>query len=582
MPFSERKDLWGKHILNTTVSISLFFVFCTLPLPSSFAATVNLAWNSSGPNAAGYKVHYGTASRNYAYHVNVGNHTTCSLSGLTEGKKYYFAATAYNSSNAESAYSTELSYTIPTTPSGSTGGSTPPSTGGTSGAIVVDNGGPGTKASGTWKESGGPNYYGTKSVYSDVASSTYSFEAACSGSQKVSLWWTYYKNRYTKVPVKIYDGSHLLDTIVINQLQNGGKWNLLGTYTISGKARVVVVSQSSSSTTSADAAQFASAGTTTSSGSTSGSTTTTGSTSGSTTTTTGSTSGSTTTTTGSTSGSTTSGTGGSAGTIIIDNGQSGTKATGTWTASGGSNYYGTKSVYSNTVPSTYSFEAACSGSQEVYLWWTYYKNRYSKVPVKIYNGSNLLDTIIINQLQGGGQWNLLGTYTFSGKAKVVIFSDSSTNTTSADAVRLVSSSTSSSSSPTDDSQPSSGMLVIDNGDPGTNASGTWKVSGGLDPFGTESLYSNTASDTYSFETSLSGEQEVYLWWTEYSNRCTNVSVKVFNGTRLLETVKNINQQQNGGEWNALGTYTFSGKARVTIISAGGCTTSADAVSFFTP
>jgi hypothetical protein len=59
-------------------------------------------------------------------------------------------------------------------------------------------------------------------------------------------------------------------------------------------------------------------------------------------------------------------------------------------------------------------------------------------------------------------------------------------------------------------------------------------------------------------------------------------VKVFNGTRLLETVKNINQQQNGGEWNALGTYTFSGKARVTIISAGGCTTSADAVSFFTP
>jgi hypothetical protein len=232
--------------------------------------------------------------------------------------------------------------------------------------------------------------------------------------------------------------------------------------------------------------------------------------------------------------------------------------------------------------STYSFEAACSGSQKVYLWWTYYNNRYTKVPVKIYDGSNLLDTIIINQLQGGGEWNLLGTYTFSGKAKVVIFSVTSSNTTSADAVRLVSSSTTSSSGTTNDSQPSSGMFVIDNGDPGTNASGTWKVSGGLDPFGTESLYSKTTSNSYSFETSISGEQEVYLWWTEYDNRCTNVSVKVFNGTTLLETVKNINQQQNGGQWNALGTYNFSGKAKVTIISTGGCTTSADAVSFFEP
>jgi hypothetical protein len=59
-------------------------------------------------------------------------------------------------------------------------------------------------------------------------------------------------------------------------------------------------------------------------------------------------------------------------------------------------------------------------------------------------------------------------------------------------------------------------------------------------------------------------------------------VKVFNGTTLLETVKNINQQQNGGQWNALGTYNFSGKAKVSVISTGGCTTSADAVSFFTP
>ena len=177
---------------------------------------------------------------------------------------------------------------------------------------------------------------------------------------------------------------------------------------------------------------------------------------------------------------------------------------------------------------------------------------------------------------------MLGTYTFSGKAKIVLFSESSTKTTSADAVSLVSSGTTSSSSSANNSGTSSSdMLVIDNGDSGTKATGTWKVSGGPDPFGTESLYSNAASDTYSFETSITGNQEVYLWWTEYSNRCTSVSVKIFNGTKPLGTVK-INQQQNGGQWNALGTYNFSGKAKVTILSTGGCTTSADAVSFFTP
>jgi hypothetical protein len=586
MPFYERKDYFANQILSKAVLISLFFFLCTILLPSAFAATVNLAWNpSTGSNISGYKMYYGTSSRNYTYNVNVGNNTSCSLSGLTEGRKYYFAATAYNSSNVESVYSSELAYTIPTASSGTTSSSTPSSASGSSSTIIIDNGGPGTKASGSWTSSSGSGYYGTNSVYSKSVSSTYSFETSISGSQKVYLWWTYFSNRYTKVPVEIYDGSNLLATVIINQLQNGGKWNLIGTYTFSGKAKVVVVSKSSSSTTCADAVQFSPTSTATSSGSTSGSSTTSSTSSSSTTS---STSGS--STTSSTSGYTPSSTSGSSSTIIIDNGDPGTKASGSWASSSGSGYYGTNSVYSKSVSSTYSFEATCSGPQEVYLWWTYYSNRYTDVPVRIYDGSNLLDTIYINQLESGGKWNLLGTYTFSGKAKVVIFSASSTKTTSADAVRFVPSATASSSTSSytsssnsdSNSGASSSMFVIDNGDSGTSASGTWKISAASQPYGTESLYSSAASDTYSFETSIAGDQEVYLWWTEYPNRCTNVSVNVFDGTKLLGTVKNINQQQNGGQWNALGTYRFSSKAKVTIISSGGCTTSADAISFFTP
>ena len=115
MPFSDRKCYFAKLILNQTVLIPLFFFLCAIALPSAFAGTVNLAWDpSTGPNIAGYKMHYGTASKSYSYNVNVGKSTSCSLSGLTSGKKYYFAATAYNSNNVESSYSTEISYTVPT------------------------------------------------------------------------------------------------------------------------------------------------------------------------------------------------------------------------------------------------------------------------------------------------------------------------------------------------------------------------------------------------------------------------------------------------------------------------------------
>ena len=579
MPFSERKDYFAKQILITAALIPLFFVLCTIPSPSALAATVNLAWDpSTGSNIAGYKIYYGTASKNYSSSVNVGKNTNGSVPGLTEGKKYYFAATAYNTSNTESAKSSELSYTIPAASSSGTSTSTSSGTSGSSSTVIIDNGASGTKSTGTWSTSSGSGYYGSKSVFSKTVSASYSFEATRSGSQQVYLWWTTHASRYSAVPVQIYDGSTLKATVNVNQLQNGGKWNLLGTYSFSGQAKVVIVSKSSSQTTCADAVQF-SPTTTTSSGSTStGSSSTIGSTTGSSGTT-GSTSS--TVPTGSTSTSTSSGTSGSSSTVIIDNGASGTKSTGTWSTSSGSGYYGSKSVFSKTVSASYSFEATRSGSQQVYLWWTTHDSRYSDVPVNIYDGSTLKDTITVNQLQNGGKWNLLGTYSFSGQAKVVIVSKSSSQTTCADAVKFVPTSTTTSSPPSGTSA-SSGSIIIDNGDSGTKAAGSWKVSGGSGFYGSNSVFSDTASSTYSFETACSGPQEIYLWWSNHSSRCTAVPVEIYDGTTYLDTV-NVNQRKNSGQWNELGTFSFSGKAKVVIISnGGGCTTSADAVNFFEP
>lgn len=68
-----------------------------------------LVWDpSAGPDVAGYKVYYGTASRTYHPGIDVGNVTTYALTGLIKGQKYYIAVTAYDRSNSESPFSNEV------------------------------------------------------------------------------------------------------------------------------------------------------------------------------------------------------------------------------------------------------------------------------------------------------------------------------------------------------------------------------------------------------------------------------------------------------------------------------------------
>jgi hypothetical protein len=78
------------------------------------AADVTLAWDpNQEPAVAGYKVFNGLASRNYNGTVDVGNWTSCIVSGLEPGKTYYFAAKAYDLAGNESDYSSEIAYAVP-------------------------------------------------------------------------------------------------------------------------------------------------------------------------------------------------------------------------------------------------------------------------------------------------------------------------------------------------------------------------------------------------------------------------------------------------------------------------------------
>jgi len=91
------------------------------PFSSLAARSVTLAWNpSAGTNVAGYNLYCGGASGAYTNIVDVGNTTNATISGLTEGATYFFAATAYDSSDLESDFSNEISYTVPAS------GNTPP------------------------------------------------------------------------------------------------------------------------------------------------------------------------------------------------------------------------------------------------------------------------------------------------------------------------------------------------------------------------------------------------------------------------------------------------------------------------
>ena len=76
----------------------------------ALAAQVRLAWDAnSESDLAGYKIYYGTSSKSYSASVDVGNVTTYTVTGLTEGQTYYIAVTAYNTSYSEGDYSSEVS-----------------------------------------------------------------------------------------------------------------------------------------------------------------------------------------------------------------------------------------------------------------------------------------------------------------------------------------------------------------------------------------------------------------------------------------------------------------------------------------
>ena len=645
------KKLNSSDLLIIFLTLFVFFTAIT----DTNAATVTLAWDqAASPDISGYKVYYGESSMNYQNSIDVGSSTSCSISGLQEGKTYYFAATSYNTNNLESDYSAAVAHRIPTQNADSDGdgisdtdelnlyGTNPnradtdgdgvkdgeelsywgnkwnadhdsdginnlidydsdndglsdgyeifsnydPSGPGVSvySPQILDNGDTGTSSTGFWQESYRAGSYEGYSLYSRTSGATYTFEAPVNGNVDVMLWWNHYSTRCAQVPVNIYDDEELIETVHVNQKNNGGQWNLIDRYLFNGVGRIEIVSQSGC-TSSADAVQFmpadnsgdpvisqpdANAPTNTTSEKINPVDDASYPTSK------------------------------QPSHQILDNGDAGTSSTGLWNASYSAGAYGSHSLYSRTSGATYTFEAPVNGNVDVMLWWNHYSTRCAQVPVNIYDGEALIQTVYVNQKNNGGQWNLIDRYLFNGVGRIEIVSQSGC-TSSADAVQFMpadnsgdpvisqpdanapTNTTSEKINPVDDaSYPTSKQpshQILDNGDAGTSSTGLWNVSNrGAEAYGNLSVYSRTAGATYSFEAPAIGNVDVMLWWTNYSTRCVQVPVNIYDNEELLETV-HVNQTGNGGQWNLIDRYLFSGVARIEILSQAGCTSSVDAAQF---
>ena len=109
------KYILGRMERAAVNSLLLSGMVLLVQWPAFATQSVTLAWNpSTDPTVVGYNLYYGGKSGNYTNTLSAGNATNKTVSGLVEGKTYYFAATTYNSSGIQSPFSNEVSYSVPT------------------------------------------------------------------------------------------------------------------------------------------------------------------------------------------------------------------------------------------------------------------------------------------------------------------------------------------------------------------------------------------------------------------------------------------------------------------------------------
>ena len=118
MAFGHLSPGRGGKLASLAPTLLALITVCSLAASINvvFAAQVTVAWDpNTDPGLAGYKLYWGTASGNYSWYDDAGDQTSYAVPNLSEGATYYFAATAYDGAGYESGFSTEVTYSVPST-----------------------------------------------------------------------------------------------------------------------------------------------------------------------------------------------------------------------------------------------------------------------------------------------------------------------------------------------------------------------------------------------------------------------------------------------------------------------------------
>lgn len=123
----------------------------------------------------------------------------------------------------------------------------------------------------------------------------------------------------------------------------------------------------------------------------------------------------------------------------IQDSASGKTFVGTWCQSTATNSYAGSSLYScGGIGDSYRWtpQIKVAGSYDVYAWWSTHANRSTSVPISVTSSAGTV-TKTFNQQTGGGQWVLLGRYSFATGSSGFVETKASNGQACADAVRFV-------------------------------------------------------------------------------------------------------------------------------------------------
>ncbi len=378
-----------------------------------------------------------------------------------------------------------------------------------------------------------PNYYGADYLHdknSGKGSKSVTFTPTLSqdGQYDVYVWWPEAPIWATNVPVDVtHDGG--TSTVSVNESTNGGQWNLIGTYNFTaGTGSLTIRTVGTTSHVAVDAVRFLRIGDI------------------------------------------------SAGDVIVDN--SSATVTGDWLpGTYRPNYYDADYLHDKNTDKgnksvTFTPTLTQDGQYNVYMWWPEAPIWATNVPVDVSHDEGT-STVSVDESTNGGQWNLIGTYNFTaGTGSVTVRTDGTTSHVAVDAVRFARI-----------GDIVAAEVIVDN--MSATVTGNW-LAGTFRPgyHGTDYLHDQNGdkgnkSVTFTPTLPQDGQYEVYMWWPDADIWATNVPVDVTHngGTSTLS----VDQSIDGGQWNLLGTYSFTaGTGSVTIRTDGTVLhVAADAVRF---